>query len=151
MEGSKRHLRTGFADGLGGDYSCSFARLHQSTLVILYSLQHGLVYCRLGQLSVYQALPQLVEYQRRESTVCFVDLILNVFLGRGGPLFHCKPDAFYQSINVDSLAMIALRRVDTVFSVADLDYVASGVSDCRIVFYSEVFKGVDESSLHVSA
>src|SRR2546427_4852639 len=88
VEGSESHLRTGFADRLGGDYSRGLAGLHESTLVILNGLQHRLVNSRLGQFRVYQALAQLVEYQGREGIVRLVDFILNVLLGRGSSLLH---------------------------------------------------------------
>ena len=143
MEGSERHLRTRFADGLGGNYSGSLAGLHESTLVILYSLKYGLVNSRFGQFRVYQALAQLVEYQGREGIVRLVNFILNVLLGRGSSLLHRKPDTFYQTINVDSLAMITLGRIHTILAITDLDYVSSGISDGRVVFDSEVLKGVD--------
>src|SRR6266568_8587011 len=62
---SKCHLSAWFADGLGGDYSCSLAGFHQSALVVLDRLQDSLVNSDLRQLRVYSALAQLVEYQRR--------------------------------------------------------------------------------------
>src|SRR5207244_9572530 len=110
---------------------------------ILYGLQHCLVNSRLRQFRVYQALTQLVEYQGRESIVRLVHLILDVFLGRGRSLLHSKPDAFYESIDVYSLAVIALRRVHTILPVTDLDYVAPGIPDGRIIFDPEMLQGVD--------
>src|SRR2546427_12607996 len=53
VEGSKCHLRTWFADGLGGDYSCSFAWFHYGALVVLDRLQDSLVNSCLRQLRVY--------------------------------------------------------------------------------------------------
>ena len=47
--------------------------------------------------------------------------------------------------------MVTLGDVDSILSVPDLDYVASGVSHRRVILDSEMFESVDETALHVSA
>src|SRR3989442_4201614 len=47
--------------------------------------------------------------------------------------------------------MVALSDVDSILPVPDLDYIAPGVSHCRVILDSEVFESVDETALHVSA
>src|SRR2546425_9310560 len=47
--------------------------------------------------------------------------------------------------------MIALGDVDSILTISYLDYVAARVSHSRVILDSEMFKGVDETALHVSA
>src|SRR5438132_519206 len=47
--------------------------------------------------------------------------------------------------------MVALGDVYSILSVPYLDYVAARVSHSRVILDSEMFKGVDETALHVSA
>src|SRR2546428_10556252 len=47
--------------------------------------------------------------------------------------------------------MVALSDVDSILPVPDLDYIAPGVSHCRVILDSEVFESVEEAALHLSA
>src|SRR5437660_12079601 len=47
--------------------------------------------------------------------------------------------------------MIALGDVDSILTISYLDYVAARVSHSRVILDSEMFKGVDETALHVPA
>ncbi len=94
---------------------------------------------------------QLFHEKRRQLIFDLKKAFFDILFGGRFFLLHNDLYLFNKAPNVYRFSMIAFGRVNSVFSIFQLNNVANRVSNGSVILDAQLFQGVDEASLHVTA